>query len=82
MITSSTSRKARYADGRPVALCQVDGARWLTLEGAARVTGDPDEVAEAVDRYRRRYREPRVNPRRVAIEVAVTRVLGSARLLT
>ena len=62
-------------------LCQFDGRRWLSLEGMARVSSDPDDVAEAVARYALRYRQPRDNPQRVAIEVMVTRVLGSATLL-
>jgi PPOX class probable F420-dependent enzyme len=79
IITSGASRKARHAArGGPVALCQIDGRRWLTLEGTARVTADPAEVADAVARYAVRYRPPRANPRRVAIEVTVQRVLGSA----
>ncbi|MCW2605354.1 MAG: class F420-dependent oxidoreductase, partial [Frankiales bacterium] len=55
---------------------QVDGARWLSLEGVPRVSDDPDRVAEAVARYAVRYRQPRENPTRVVIEVAVDRVLG------
>lgn len=78
IITSRTSRKARnLAGGGRAAVCQVDGARWLTLEGPARVSDDPGEVAEAVARYAERYRPPRVNPERVAVVVAVDRVLGS-----
>lgn len=82
IICSGTSVKARTAarDGR-VALCQVAGRLWLTLEGSARVTADPGEVAEAVARYAVRYRRPRENPARVAIEVTVTRVLGSPALV-
>ncbi|HST66141.1 MAG TPA: TIGR03618 family F420-dependent PPOX class oxidoreductase [Mycobacteriales bacterium] len=79
VITSGTSQKAANVrrDGRAV-LCQVDGRRWLTLEGTARVAADPAAVAEAVERYARRYRQPRENPARVAIEISVTRALGSA----
>ncbi len=79
IITSGTSRKAGLAAaGGPVALCQVEGRRWLTLEGTGRVSADPDDVAEAVARYACRYRQPRENPARVAIEITVTRLLGSA----
>jgi PPOX class probable F420-dependent enzyme len=79
IICSATSRKARNAArGGPVAVCQVDGRLWLTLEGVARVTSDEDDIAEAVVRYARRYRQPRENPTRVAIEISVTRVLGTA----
>ena len=30
----------------PAAVCQVDGGRWLTLEGTATVTADPPRCAE------------------------------------
>lgn len=82
VITSGTSRKAQHiAQGGPVVLCQVDGRRWLSLEGTGRVSADPADVAEAVARYAQRYRVPRENPARVAIEIQVTRVLGSAQFL-
>ncbi|TKJ32086.1 TIGR03618 family F420-dependent PPOX class oxidoreductase [Blastococcus sp. CCUG 61487] len=80
VITSGTSAKARHvrAGQARVAVCQVDGARWLTLEGTAVVRDDADAVADAVDRYARRYRQPRENPARVVIEISVDRVLGNA----
>ena len=77
VITSGTSVKARNVRALPTcALTQVDGRRWLTLEGAARVRADPSSVADAERRYTERYRPPRENPRRVVIEIDVTRVLG------
>jgi PPOX class probable F420-dependent enzyme len=80
VITSGSSLKARHVrEGRSrVAVCQVDGRRWLTLEGTAVVRDDAAAVADAVERYARRYRQPRENPARVAIEIAVDRVLGNA----
>jgi hypothetical protein len=39
---------------------------------------DPPAVAVAVAGYAVRYRQPRENPARVAIEIAVDRILGSA----
>jgi F420H(2)-dependent biliverdin reductase len=82
VICSGTSRKARnLAWGGPVALCQVAGRLWLTLEGEARVRTDPEAVAVAVARYALRYRPPRANPQRVVIEVHLTRALGSAHFL-
>ena len=80
VITDGASRKAAHVrDGsRRAVVAQVDGRRWLSLEGAPTVSSDPERVAEAVRRYARRYREPRVNPNRVVIEIAVDRVLGSA----
>lgn len=77
VITSGTSQKAANVRRDPRAvLCQVEGRRWITLEGPARVAAAPEEVAEAVARYAERYRPPRVNPARVALEITVTRVLG------
>jgi PPOX class probable F420-dependent enzyme len=80
VITSGSSLKARHVrEGRSrVAVCQVDGRRWLTLEGTAVVRDDAASVAEAVERYATRYRQPRENPARVAIEITVDRVLGNA----
>jgi F420H(2)-dependent biliverdin reductase len=80
VITSGGSAKARNVrDGRGrVAVCQVDGRRWVTLEGTAVVRDEPDAVADAVARYAVRYRQPRENPARVVIEIAVDRVLGGA----
>jgi hypothetical protein len=40
------------------------------------VRDSPEAVAEAERRYAARYRPPRVNPRRVVIEVHIDRVLG------
>jgi PPOX class probable F420-dependent enzyme len=59
-------------------ICSVDGARWISFEGPARVVDDPAAVAYAVDLYAARYRQPRVNPERVVLEMTVERVLGSA----
>jgi PPOX class probable F420-dependent enzyme len=80
VITSGSSVKARHVrDGRArVALCQVDGRRWLTLEGTAVLRDDAAAVADAEERYARRYRQPRVNPARVVLEISVDRVLGNA----
>ena len=79
VITSGGSAKARHVrDGQGrVAVCQVDGRRWLTLEGTAVVRDDPDSVADAVARYAVRYRQPRANPARVVLEISVDRMLGS-----
>ncbi len=80
VITSGGSAKARHvrAGQARVAVCQVEGRRWLTLEGTAVVRDDAASVADAEARYARRYRQPRENPARVVIEIAVDRVLGNA----
>jgi PPOX class probable F420-dependent enzyme len=80
VITNGPSRKASHVRaGSPRAVvAQVDGRRWLSLEGRPSVSDDPEGVAEAVRRYAQRYRQPRQNPERVVIEIAVDRVLGSA----
>jgi PPOX class probable F420-dependent enzyme len=80
VITSGTSAKARHVRNghQRVAVCQVDGRRWLTLEGTAVVRDDAAAVADAVERYAQRYRRPRENPARVVIEISVDRVLGNA----
>ena len=75
VITSGTSRKARnLADGGRAAVCQVDGARWISLEGPARVVRCPEQIADAERRYAERY--PRENPARVVLEITVERALG------
>jgi F420H(2)-dependent biliverdin reductase len=82
VITTGGSQKAVNADRAGMAvLSQVDGARWLSLEGRSSVNTDPDAVRVAELRYAQRYRTPRVNPRRVVIEVHVGRVLGSSGML-
>jgi PPOX class probable F420-dependent enzyme len=79
VITFAPSKKARNAaaGGRAV-VCQVDGGRWLALEGTVTVTDDATRVAEAVRRYAERYRQPGERDDRVAIEITVDRVLGRA----
>jgi PPOX class probable F420-dependent enzyme len=81
VITFASSRKARNviaAPGARAAVSQVDGPRWLTLEGSATATDDPTRVAEGVRRYADRYRPPKTRTDRVVIELAVDRVLGRA----
>jgi len=82
VITNAGSAKARHlAEPAPVAICQVDGGRWATIEGTASVRSDEASVARAVERYAARYRQPRVNPDRVALRVEVERIMCSAALL-
>ncbi|MCC8928116.1 PPOX class F420-dependent oxidoreductase [Rhodococcus sp. I2R] len=82
VITSRESQKAlNAARGGYAAVSQVDGARWLTLEGPSKVLTDNDDVVDAEQRYARRYRVPRENPERVVVRISVQRVLGSRSLL-
>lgn len=82
ITTNRASVKARNAaprDGVPAraALCQVDGGRWLTLEGTIEMVDDPEEIADAVARYARRYRQLGENPQRVVLRVTPDRVMAS-----
>jgi PPOX class probable F420-dependent enzyme len=81
IITWAGSFKARNIErdqGQRVAACQVDGGRWLTFYGPATVSNSPARVAEAVERYRQRYRPPSERDDRVVIEIAVDRIVGRA----
>ncbi len=82
VICRGGSQKARNVaawqerGGARVAVSQVDGRRWSTLEGLAVVRREPERVRDAEERYALRYKVPRPNPERVVLEIAVDRVLG------
>jgi F420H(2)-dependent biliverdin reductase len=77
IITFAPSAKARNAArGGRAAVCQVDGGRWLTLEGRIRLVTDAEQIALAVDGYASRYRQPGERASRVALEIAVDRIMG------
>jgi PPOX class probable F420-dependent enzyme len=81
VITFAAARKVRNVraagpQGAPAAVCQVDGGRWLTLEGRAFARDDAAANHQGVERYAARYRRPNDRPDRVTIELAVARVLG------
>ena len=79
VITWSAAIKARLVAAsprKPVAVCQVDGGRWLALYGRAVLTDDPEAVREAEARYTDRYRPPKQRDDRVVIEIDVERVVG------
>ena len=82
IITSRHSAKVRHVvKGQDrVAICQVDGRRWSTVEGTAVIREDAASVRAAEQRYAGRYRTPRPKPERVVIEITVIRVLGSNTL--
>lgn len=77
IITFEGSQKVANARrGGRAAVSQVDGGRWLTLEGEISATTDPERVAAAVAGYAARYRQPGEREDRVALEIRVDRVLG------
>lgn len=82
IITWSGSVKARLlhaSGGGPASVCQVEGGRWLTMEGEAVVTADPQRCAIAVEMYAQRYSPPKDRgAQRRAIEIDVYRVMGRA----
>ncbi len=83
IITRASSRKARMLERHPglqAAVCQIDGALWITLEGHAVVTADPDRCATGVALYAQRYSSPAdLGPDRRVIEVTVSRWMGRTR---
>ena len=79
VITRDGSRKVKNIraageDGLLVAACQVDGGRWSTIEGRAKVVTDQESIDRAVELYAQRYRQPSVNPARVAIRIEIDRI--------
>jgi len=81
VITWAGSQKAinagrMEARSQRAAVCQVDGGRWLSLEGPVRLITDPEGVRASVEGYAARYRQPKERDDRVVIEVAVERILG------
>lgn len=71
--------RADAPDGPRVAVCQMEGRRWATLEGRAVIRTDEASVAEAVRRYAERYgRTPSPNPDRVVMEITLDRAMGRA----
>lgn len=83
VITWATSQKAVNAGrmqeaGQRAAVCQVDGGRWLALEGPVRLVTDPAGVRPGIEGYAARYREPKDRDDRAVIEIDVDRILGRA----
>ncbi len=82
VITFSTAQKAlNAARGGRAAVSQVDGGRWLTLEGTVRLAtmdNDPEEVRRAVAGYAQRYQDPKERDNRVAVIIDVDRIMGRA----
>ncbi len=81
IITSDGTQKVRNVErGGQATVAQVDGRRWISFAGPARIDRDPAAVARAVELYAARYQQPRVNPTRVVIEIVVDQVMGSPRM--
>lgn len=81
IITWSSSQKALNAGrmqtaGQRAAVCQVDGGRWLSLEGPVRLVTDPADVRPGVDGYAQRYQQPKDREDRAVVEIDVDRILG------
>ncbi|MFF3536435.1 pyridoxamine 5'-phosphate oxidase family protein [Streptomyces sp. NPDC002466] len=85
VITRKSSKKVANilaSDGPArVAVCQVDGGRWATLEGVAEVITDVATVEDAVARYGERYRRtPAPDPERVVVQISIERAMGQTLL--
>ncbi|MFK8024438.1 MAG: pyridoxamine 5'-phosphate oxidase family protein [Ilumatobacter sp.] len=81
VITWATAQKAvnagrMEAAGQRAAVCQVDGGRWLSLEGPVRLVRGADAIQPGVEGYAARYRAPKDRDDRVVIEIDVERILG------
>lgn len=56
LVAPPGSRKVRnIRAGSRAVVAQVEGSRWLSLEGPARLVEDAEGIAEAHRRYRVRY---------------------------
>jgi PPOX class probable F420-dependent enzyme len=75
--TQNAARRGLHGESARAAICQVDGGRWITLEGAATVVTDLAEIVDAVARYGRRYRPLEPNPDRVVLRIVVDKVMSS-----
>lgn len=81
VITFAGAVKAKNAArGGRASVTQIDGARWVTLEGTVRLLTDEVAVQAAVDAYARRYRPPKVRSDRVVILIEVDRVMCNGGL--
>ncbi|WP_129662463.1 pyridoxamine 5'-phosphate oxidase family protein [Phytoactinopolyspora endophytica] len=79
VMSVGSRRKATNVEAHPdrqIALCQVVGFRWITLEGTAMVFNDRSRIAEGTRRYAQRYSSSPPTPSGlVVIEIAVDRVM-------
>jgi F420H(2)-dependent biliverdin reductase len=77
MKVRNVERRLAAGEVPRAAVCQVQGGRWLTLEGEITVSRERDEVVEALRRYAARYRTLAEDPRRIVLRVRVDRAMGS-----
>ena len=81
VITWAGSMKSRILQQTPhsrAVVCQIDGGRWLSLEGTAVVTSEEARCREGTERYANRYRIPQDRKDRTVIEISVDQILGYA----
>ena len=81
VITWAGSMKSRVLEQTPnsrAVVCQIDGGRWLSLEGTAVVSSDEARCKEGTERYANRYRIPQDRQDRTVIEISVDQILGYA----
>jgi PPOX class probable F420-dependent enzyme len=81
VITWAGSMKIKILEQQPnsrAVVCQIDGGRWLSLEGTAVVTSDEARCKEGTERYANRYRIPQDRQDRTVIEISVDQILGYA----
>ena len=81
VITWAGSMKSRILEQTPnsrAVVCQIDGGRWLSLEGTAVVTSEEARCREGTERYANRYRIPQDRKDRTVIEISVDQILGYA----
>ncbi|MFD5408731.1 pyridoxamine 5'-phosphate oxidase family protein [Streptomyces nojiriensis] len=78
-VLAAQEAQEAQPQGVRVAVCQMAGRRWATLEGRAVIRTDEASVADAVARYAERYgRTPSPNPDRVVMEITLDRAMGRA----
>lgn len=78
MKAANARRRGPEGSAPRAAVCQVDGGRWMTLEGTIEVDEDPAEVADAVVRYAKRYRQLEADPERIVLKLVPDKVMASS----
>jgi PPOX class probable F420-dependent enzyme len=73
----NASRRGAGGEAPRAAVCQVEGGRWITLEGRIETVTELGEIVDAVARYARRYRALEPNPDRVVLRITVDKVMSS-----